>query len=85
MTNQRGSRVDGYAGNLLSDINGLLGTTTERRVTHILRESNSATYFMAVGGYKRIETEYAMGNLPSQLHNLIRLDGWSCGSERRHR
>ena len=55
------------------DIKPWIQMVEEHKVTHILRERNMTTDFMTVGGFKGIEVEYGMSNLPSELYNLIKL------------
>jgi len=43
--------------------------TSNYKVTHILREGNSSTDFMAVGGSKNIEAEYIMGTYFSAVRS----------------
>ena len=43
----------------------------EWKVSHIFREGNSPSDFMAVGGSKGIVAEYVMSNLPFELYTLL--------------
>ena len=84
MAIQKGLGVDGYARNLLKDIKAWLHTLDEWKVTHIFPEGNAPPDFMTGGGSRGLATEYVMGNLPSELYNLISLDIRGVGIVRKH-
>ena len=71
-------------GNKFTKMVTWLHTLGEWKVSHIFQERNAPADFMAVGGSKDIAIVYGMGNLPSELYNLINLDIRCCGREMKH-
>jgi len=71
LASRRGLRGDGYAGNLLKDINQRLQMLEDWKLTQIFREGNDSTDYMVVGRSNGNDAEYVIGNSPSEFYNLV--------------
>ena len=77
------SKVDGYAGGLLRDIQDWQCNIDEFKVSYVPREGNGPADYMANGGSIGKLLVYFMHNLPSLLFKLVIEDCQECSKIRR--